>query len=98
MRRRDVIFTGLAGAALAACASPSPPEPLAQLPDGRLLVVAPAADFDPARPPPGWSRHGDRAARMRVSPHKLDSYLDCANYIAFAAALRPDLLAEIERR
>lgn len=39
-----------------------------------------------------------KLARMRVSPHKLDSYLDCANYIAFAAALRPDLLAEIERR
>jgi len=68
VRRRDVIFTGLAGTALAACASPSPPEPLAQLADGRLLVVAPAADFDPARPPPGWSRHGDRAARIHVSP------------------------------
>ena len=68
MRRRDVMFTGLAGAALAACASPPPPEPLAQLPDGRLLVVAPTADFDPARPPPGWSRHGDRAARMSVTP------------------------------
>ncbi|MFM8988819.1 MAG: hypothetical protein ACKOUS_03975 [Alphaproteobacteria bacterium] len=67
MRRRDVICTGLAGAALAACATPAPPEPLVQLADSRLLVVAPAADFDPARLPPGWSRHGDRAARISVN-------------------------------
>jgi len=66
VRRRDVICTGLAGAALAACATPAPPEPLVQLADSRLLVVAPAADFDPARLPPGWSRHGDRAARISV--------------------------------
>ncbi|MFZ9415537.1 MAG: hypothetical protein ACO3CS_11830, partial [Alphaproteobacteria bacterium] len=68
MRRRDVIFTGLAGTALAACASPSPPEPLAQLADGRLLVVAPAAAVVPARPPPGGARHGARAARLHLSP------------------------------
>lgn len=38
-----------------------------------------------------------KLARMRASPYKLDSYLDCVNYVAFAAALRPgDMLTGLE--
>lgn len=54
MRRRAFVLT--MPLAAAGCASAPPPlPPLTQLPDGRLLVLGPTADFDPQRPPAGWS-------------------------------------------
>jgi hypothetical protein len=44
-----------AGAALAGCAGAPAAPPLAALGDGRELVLSPPADFDPQRPPEGWS-------------------------------------------
>lgn len=66
MRRRDLL-SGAAAIALTACATPPSPPPLARLSDGRLLVVSPAPDFDVLRPPPGWTRRTDRAARIDVT-------------------------------
>jgi hypothetical protein len=66
MRRRDVLIAAPA-VAIAGCAAPPPVPPLARLDDGRLLVVSPAPDFDVLRPPPGWTRRTDRAARIDVT-------------------------------
>ena len=48
-------LAGAAGVALGGCAAPPPAPPLLALADGRELVLGPAADFDPARPPAGWT-------------------------------------------
>ncbi|MBM3524259.1 MAG: hypothetical protein FJX57_14995 [Alphaproteobacteria bacterium] len=66
MRRRNLILSlpALAGACAGREAAPS----LQQLPDGRLLVLGPSADFDPNRPPSGWSQlHAERGAVIAVT-------------------------------
>lgn len=60
MKRRVFVSAAFAASALGAsglsgCARPQPPPVLTQLPNDRLLVLGPTADFDPRRPPAGWS-------------------------------------------
>jgi len=67
VRRRDLVLGAPALAAVASCASPPPIAPLVRLQDDRLLVVSPAADFDPQNPPPGWSTRADRKAPITLT-------------------------------
>ena len=53
--RRAFLRAATGGAVVGACAGPAPAPSLEALDGSRQLVLGPTAEFDPARPPEGWS-------------------------------------------